>query len=168
MRNVEFKAELRDPPLARATCRALEAAFILTLAQTDTYYRVPTGKLKKRETDGEAPEWIFYQRPHQAAPKVSQFELFSHEQAAERFGAAELPVWLTVRKTRELWMIGNVRIHLDAVEGLGNFLEFEALVSRDCPVEACHARVAELREQFRPILGEPIDAGYADMIERQA
>lgn len=166
MRDVEFKAELRDPGLARATCRALGAAFILEFGQADTYYRVPTGKLKRRESEGEPTEWIFYERPLQSGPKISEFEIFTEEQAAERFGTAPLPEWVTVRKRRELWMIGNVRIHLDEVEGLGAFLEFEALVSRDHGVDACRARVAELREEFRPILGEAIDCGYADMLGR--
>jgi adenylate cyclase class IV len=41
MENVEFKAELRDIALARTICRAIGASFILTMDQTDTYFRVP-------------------------------------------------------------------------------------------------------------------------------
>ena len=49
MNNVELKAELRDLPLARTICRVIGAHFILAFEQTDNYYRIPSGKLKKRE-----------------------------------------------------------------------------------------------------------------------
>jgi adenylate cyclase class IV len=164
MNNVELKAELRDLAIARATCRAIGASFILAFEQTDTYFRIPHGRLKKRETDGEPPEYIFYERPNRAGPKLSQFTIYTEEAALERFGREPLPVWVTVRKRRELWMYGNVRIHLDNVEGLGKFLEFEALVSRDHNIAKCQESVAELRAKFQPVLGELIDCGYSDLL----
>src|SRR5438874_2908432 len=137
MNNVELKAELRDLAVARAICRAASASFILAFDQTDTYFRIPYGRLKKRDTDGEASEYIFYERPNRAGPKLSQFTIYSEPQALERFGREPLPVWVKVRKHRELWMHANVRIHLDTVEGLGTFLELEALVSRDHSIAQC-------------------------------
>jgi predicted adenylyl cyclase CyaB len=164
VRNVEFKAELKDLPLARTICRALGATSISTMQQTDTYYKLPAGRLKKREIDGEPTEYIFYQRPDKTQPKISDFKIYSENEAITRFGATALPVWLVVKKIRELWMLGNVRIHLDTVETLGTFLEFEALVSPQNDVERCRAVVAELREQFRPALGEPVSVGYSDLL----
>ncbi|VAX40118.1 hypothetical protein MNBD_PLANCTO03-1518, partial [hydrothermal vent metagenome] len=52
MHNVEYKAELRDMAMAKATCRAVGASHIITLEQTDTYFRVPSGRLKRRECPG--------------------------------------------------------------------------------------------------------------------
>jgi adenylate cyclase class IV len=164
MNNVELKAELRDLQIARATCRAIGASFILAFDQTDTYFKVASGRLKKRETEGEPPEYIFYERPNQASAKVSQFTIYSQERAIERFGREPLPVWLVVKKHRELWMHANVRIHLDQVEGLGTFLEFEAMVSTDHDVDQCRAAVAELHRKFQPVLGELIDCGYSDLL----
>jgi adenylate cyclase, class 2 len=165
MQNVEFKAELQDLSLARSICRALGATAISTMHQTDTYYRLPTGRLKKREMPGEPTEYIFYQRPDKTQPKVSTFTIYTENEAITRFGATSLPVWLVVKKTRELWMLGNVRIHLDTVEGLGPFLEFEALVTPHSDITRCHAMVGELREQFKPALGEPVSTGYSDMLD---
>jgi adenylate cyclase class 2 len=167
MTNVELKAELRDLPLARAICHAIKATPILTFTQTDTYFRVPHGRLKKRETQGEPCEYIFYDRPNRAGARVSQFTIYTEERAFERFGREPLPVWVVVRKKRELYMHGNVRIHLDQVEGLGMFLEFEALVSRDHDADQAHRAVAELRAKFHHAMGELIDCSYSDLLARE-
>jgi adenylate cyclase class IV len=165
--NVEFKAELRDPALARAILAGLKAAPIVTLHQTDTYFRVTVGRLKKRECPGEPTEYILYDRPDRLQPKVSHFKIYSEAEARQRFGEASLPVRVVVRKVRDLFMLGNVRIHVDVVESLGNFMEFEAIVSPETPVERCSRAVAELREALAPALGEPVSVGYADLIESQ-
>lgn len=167
MHNVEFKAELRDARLAQAIARGLGATWVTTLEQTDTYYRVPAGRLKKRETPGEPAEFISYERADRTHPKLSHFTIYTEAQARERFGERPLPVWLVVRKTRELFLLGNVRIHLDTVEGLGSFIEFEALVSTSHNVAACHQAIADLRRQFGPAMGESIGCGYSDLLAKE-
>lgn len=168
MHNVEFKCELRDLQLARSILRAKEGSFIGELKQTDTYFRIPSGRLKRRDCEGDPVEYIFYDRANRSQPKISHFVIYSEPQAMERFGLAPLPVWVVVRKTRELWMIGNSRIHLDRVESLGNFAEFEALVCRDHNIARCHESIAELRRLLAPALGEPIDCSYSDMLARES
>jgi len=167
MHNVELKAELRDLALARGICKALGATYIHQFGQVDTYYRIPQGRLKRRETEGEPIEYIFYERPNRAAPKLSNFTIFSAEQALERYGQQPLPIFVVVRKHRELWMAGNVRIHLDSVARLGTFIEFESLVSRDHSVACGHEALAQLRKDFGPVMGELIDCSYADLLERE-
>jgi adenylate cyclase class IV len=167
MHNVEMKAELRDLDLAKTVCHGLKATFIATLEQTDTYYRIPAGRLKKRETTGEPTEYVFYERANRPQPKLSHFVIYTEEQARERFGSEPLPVWVTVKKKRELWMLGNTRIHLDSVEGLGNFLEFESLVCRDHNIARGHESISQLRERFGPALGGLIDCSYSDMLARE-
>ena len=164
MHNVEYKAELRDMAMAKATCRAVGASHIITLEQTDTYFRVPSGRLKRRECPGEPTEWIFYDRKDEARPRLSSFTIYADAQARARFGVAPLPELVVVRKTRDLYMLDNVRIHLDEVEELGQFLEFEALVSPGFPVARCHASLDRLRATFTPVLGEPISCSYADLL----
>jgi adenylate cyclase class IV len=176
MQNVEFKAELRDLPLARSIARALGAEPKGTLVQTDTYYtllppapgkrrRIRDTRLKKRETVGAPTQWISYDRENTAAPKLSRFKIYTEEEAAEKFGPGPHPVRLVVRKSRELLMFDNVRIHLDTVEGLGTFVEFEAMVSPRHPQAACRATLATLRSALTGAMGEPIAVGYADMLE---
>jgi adenylate cyclase, class 2 len=167
MQNFEFKAELRDLALARSICAALGARRILDFVQTDTYFRIASGRLKRREMPGEPAEYIFYDRVNHPSPRASHFVIYSEEQARERFGEGPLPVWVVVRKHRELWMLGNVRIHLDEVEGLGTFLEFEAMVSQDHDAARCHQALARMRQAFAPVLGEAIDCSYSDMAARE-
>ena len=71
MQNVEYKAELRDPSLARTIAATIGAIKVDTLRQTDTYFRVPDAKLKKRETLGHPTEWVFYNRPGRSRLKRS-------------------------------------------------------------------------------------------------
>lgn len=165
MQNVECKYELRDYSLARSIALATDCTFIATLKQKDTYYRLTTGRLKRRECIGEPPEYIFYDRPNDARPRVSSFMVYSESEAQTRFGSTPLPAWRSVRKVRELFMFENVRIHLDKVEDLGDFLEFEALVSPSHHMSHCHAAVALLRDRFSPALGEPLSVSYVDLLE---
>jgi adenylate cyclase class 2 len=164
MQNVEFKAELRDPALARNIATSINATWVGTLRQTDTYYRVPDARLKKRECEGHPTEYVFYSRGNRSRPKLSNFTIYSEEQALERFGTSPLPVWVVIRKTRELYVLDGVRIHFDKVEGLGDFVEFEALVCPERNFSQCHAMMDTLRRAFGPVMGEPIACGYADLL----
>lgn len=178
MQNIEYKAELRDLPLARTIASGIGAMQAEMLRQTDTYFRIPDAKLKKRETIGHPTEWVFYSRPGQTRPKLSNFTIYSEAVARERFGHADLPVWVVVRKVRELWLWHGVRIHLDTVEGLshafdekgnrgpGCFIEFEALVCPERSLTKASQEVEFLRESFNPAMGEALAVGYAELLSQ--
>lgn len=134
MQNLEYKAELRDLPLARSICRALGATAGGVLLQTDTYYNAADARFKRRETEvrgvvktGDPSqekehikvEYILYHRKDRTAPKISRYEVLTEEETRGRFGAREFTPWAVVKKRRELYLYKNVRIHLDEVEGLG-------------------------------------------------
>ena len=164
MQNIEFKSSLSDIVAAQAQCRQLGARHITRLEQTDIYYRLPDGRLKRRSAPGEPIEWIFYHRKDAVRPRMSNYTILSDAQARLRWGTHSLREWLTVKKSRDLWMLDNVRIHLDEVDDLGTFLEFEAMVSKLHTVKTCHEQVATLREVFGPILGEPVSSSYSDLM----
>jgi adenylate cyclase class 2 len=168
MQNLELKAELRDPLIARAAAIRLGASHIADIEQIDTYFRVPHGRLKRRETVGEPTEYIFYHRRDEAAPRISQFTIYDLATARERFGLIDPPTWVIVRKRRQVFMYQNVRIHLDEVDGLGTFLELEALISAAHDVARCQQTLAEIREAMQPALGELIAVSYADLLAADA
>ena len=164
MHNIEFKAELRDPAAARRQCALLGAEPIGTLRQTDTYFRLPGARLKKREAPGEPTEWIYYERRDLVRPRRSDYAILTDEQARRRWGSQSLRRWLKVTKTRELWMLKNVRIHLDEVERLGSFIEFEAVVSKQAGVQTCYLAINKLRKDFAMAMGEAVATSYSDLM----
>jgi adenylate cyclase class IV len=164
MRSIDLRAELRDPDLARAVCARAGGVCVVTLQQRDTYFRVPSGRLKRRESDEEEPEWIFSSRDDLLGPALCQFRVYSEEEARAHFGLAPLPVWMIVNMKRELWMTGGVRIALDDVEEVGRFLKLEAFITRRSPESACRRHVAKMLDDLRPALGELIAADYADLL----
>jgi adenylate cyclase class 2 len=167
MQNIEFKAELRDIEAARQQCRLVGAELLQRLRQRDTYFRMADGRLKKREIDGKRVQWVYYHRPDRVSPRMSNYTLLTDVQAKRRWGTRNLKPWLMVEKTREVWIVDDVRIHLDDVKDLGTFIEFEALVSRRFNVTACHEAIARLREAFMPLMGEPISVSYSDLLQLQ-
>lgn len=164
MQNVEFKAEIRDMEAARRQCGLVGAVHAGNLVQIDTYFRVPDGRLKRRETPGRAIEWIFYRRADGPVARLAHYTILTDEQARVRFGEGTLAPWKVVRKCRELWMVGNVRVHLDQVEDLGLFIEFEAVVSSRHDIAECRMMVQHLRDQFAPIMGEAIGGSYESLV----
>ena len=164
MQSIEWKAEIRDPSIVRALVKRMGGVHASTVLHCDTYYRVIDGTLLKREIEGEASEFIHYLRPAGVRPRHTRFTLYSEEQAAERFGAKPIPVWVIVEKRREVWVLDGVRVHLDEVEDLGRFVELEVLVTPDQSVSACEAKIARLRTALGPFVGEPVSKGYAELL----
>lgn len=169
MQNIELKAELKDLELARLIVRRVGARRIGLLHQMDTYFNVPDCRLKKREAvmngHPEPVEFIRYERADRSSARQSTFTIYNEQEAAQRFGTQGLPIRTIVEKTRELWMIDSLRIHLDDVRHLGRFFEIEALVTPRQNIARCHARIAHLRRHFGPALGELISTSYCDLME---
>ena len=82
-------------------------------------------------------------------------------------GRQSLKEWVRVVKRRELWLLDNVRIHLDEVEQIGNFLEFEAIVDADHDTRSCHETIKHLRVVFRLTMGEPVGPSYSDLVAQE-
>jgi predicted adenylyl cyclase CyaB len=47
-----------------------------------------------------------------------------------------LGVKAIVDKRRELWVYSNTRIHIDDVDGLGDFIELETVITNQTDIEA--------------------------------
>lgn len=164
MVSVEYRAELRDAVFASSILRKLGATRIISLDIVDTYFNIPTGTLKQREAKSEPTDFIFYERKALASPRLCTFTIYSKEAAKERYGVQPLPVLTRVMKHRSMYMLGNVRMHIDDVEDVGTFMEFETLVSREVNARKCHQLINGLRVKMAPLLGEPISQRYADLV----
>ncbi|MFW6163349.1 MAG: class IV adenylate cyclase [Planctomycetota bacterium] len=166
MRNIELKARCPDLARAEAVCRDLGAAFQWTRRQTDLYFRVADGRLKLRIEEPGGATLVRYHRPDQAAARESRYDLTPVPDPAATLALLERRHSLLVRvvKTRTLYLLGHIRIHLDRVEGLGTFLEFEAVMTPDRDVAATHARLTGLRAAFGVRPAELIPRSYSDLL----
>jgi homotetrameric cytidine deaminase len=163
--NVELKARDPDPPVTEARCRALGAHDAGTLMQRDTYFMARRGRIKLR-TDESASELIAYRRPDGAEPTESTYVLApvsDSDSLAEALDAA-LGTVVVVSKRRRLFLWEGVRIHLDEVDGLGAFVELEAVLPDAGDPTTANAKVARLREALAIEDHSLLAPGYADLL----
>lgn len=74
-------------------------------------------------------ELIYYKRSNVFGPKLCDYEKVALDENACS-GIANILIESNgsvgiVKKTRKVYMIDQTRVHIDDVEGLGNFLELE-------------------------------------------
>lgn len=132
MQNIELKARVKDLKILRNTAAKIGAAFAGKDRQIDTYFNVPEGRLKLRESSLSGNELIVYFRSDDKSSRKSDYEKFRIYDAARLKTALgrTLGIKGVVAKEREIFQLGPTRIHLDAVEKLGHFIEFEVELSR--------------------------------------
>ena len=125
--NVEIKAKCHDPSSVREYLLSNKAEYKGLDEQTDTYFNVGKGRLKLRQGNIEI-NLIYYERPDEAGPKNSTFKLVKVEDVAglKSVLTESIGIKVIVKKSREIYYIGNVKFHIDTVPGLGSFVEIEA------------------------------------------
>lgn len=76
-----------------------------------------------------ASELIYYERPDAEGPKLSSYSKCTipsnltndlNQVLIRALGEKQI-----VKKKRQLFMVDQTRVHIDTVEGLGNFMELE-------------------------------------------
>jgi adenylate cyclase class IV len=176
-RNIEVKARCRDLAAAEDAARRLGARRAARLRQHDTYFHVPEGRLKLREIeDADAPgsaagELIFYVRPDRAGARRSDYTVADAgpDIAALRSLLGDsLGVRTRVRKERVVYRLDAHRIHLDAVEGLGTFVEIERVMASGDADAAAHAEVERLAEALGVRSEDVVPVSYADLLDGAA
>jgi predicted adenylyl cyclase CyaB len=126
--NVEIKAKCFAQEKVREILKSCNADFKGVDHQIDTYFKVPNGRLKLRE--GTIENYlIFYERENKEGPKQSNVILYKTESSfnLKEILTKSLGVLAVVDKQREIYFIENVKFHLDNVQGLGTFMEIEAI-----------------------------------------
>lgn len=167
--NIEIKARSARTGAIRDFLLSNGAAPKGTDRQTDTYFNVANGRLKLREGNIEN-NLIYYEREETGGLKQSDVEMIAvHEgPALKSMLSKSLGVKAVVSKTREIYYIGNVKFHIDAVEGLGSFVEIEASnKSDDVPEERLKEQCAFYMNAFGVRGEDLVNASYSDMVESQ-
>ena len=150
-RNIEIKARVADMDALAARAAAIADGAAVEIAQDDTFFRCDHGRLKLRVFEDGRGELIFYRRPDAGGPKVSFYVLSptaSPDTLREALTLANGQEGRVV-KHRTLFMVGRTRVHLDRVQGLGDYMELEVVLADDEPpdegVREAHALMARLQ-----------------------
>ena len=165
-RNIEIKARIESVEALLPRAKAIAESEPTEIDQDDTFFNCPNGRLKLRAFSDTAGELIFYQRPDSAGPKESFYVVSPtaspntlREVLSLAYGQCG-----RVRKHRTLFLVGRTRIHLDRVEGLGDFIELEVVISEgesgEAGVDIAQALLGKLgisREQL-------VEGAYVDLI----
>ena len=165
-RNIEIKARIASIDAVMPRARALASGEAQLIAQDDTFFAVPHGRLKLREFADGSAELIHYHRADTVDAKLSDYRRVPVSDAAALREALERALGRLgrVRKQRWLLLAGQTRIHLDRVEGLGEFMELE-VVLRDEQSIADGVRIADqLMHELGLARAERIAGAYLDLL----
>jgi predicted adenylyl cyclase CyaB len=163
--NVELKARYPDHDQAQRILRELGARPGGTERQIDTYFEVKNGRLKLREIEGRDSELIYYRRVEDGSRRECRYLLYRHPpcETLKELLASALEVLCTVRKTREVYHLGEVKFNLDDVVDLGRFIEFEVRADAS-GVEGAQKKLVELRGRFGVGEEQVVLCSYSDMV----
>jgi predicted adenylyl cyclase CyaB len=165
-RLVELKARYEDLGKARALLAGSERVGVFR--QSDTYFSVGERRLKLREVDGRATgQIVYYERPDR--PGVKQSEVILYEVpdpgVLKEILTRAMGVRVVVRKRREIYRHEGVQVHLDDVDRLGRFLEFELAVEDSAEaVERGKATLAAMRTAFGIPDEDLVASSYSDLL----
>ncbi|MBW2267766.1 MAG: class IV adenylate cyclase [Deltaproteobacteria bacterium] len=143
--NFEIKARCADLAAARERAERIATEHVGVDHQVDTYFATRAGRLKLRESSLSGGQLVPYLRPDQPGPRRSDYRILPVPDPAgtKALLSQILGVHRVVDKQREIFLVDNVRIHLDRVEGLGTFLELEAVFDGTPGAEAAQQRKLE-------------------------
>lgn len=165
--NIEIKARARHFEEIKARAESLSDAPVQIIPQEDIFFHTPQGRLKLRILADHA-ELIYYTRPDQDGPKRSDYHITrSHDpQNLKRVLELAYGIRGVVKKTRYLYLVGQTRVHLDDVDGLGQFMELE-VVMHDGQSDAAGQEIAEgLMSALGVERSDLIDGAYMDLLEK--
>jgi adenylate cyclase class IV len=168
--NVEIKASLQSVGQLAPRVAVLATEGPVEIIQEDTFFRCPAGRLKLRQFGSGTGELIFYRRADKAGPKESFYRLAptSEPEALRECLALAYGVAGRVRKHRTLFLVGRTRVHLDRVEGLGDFLELEVVLADDEPSENGMCEARELMNKLGIEPSQLVEGAYIDLLTRTA
>lgn len=165
--NIELKARARHFDEIRRRAERLSLAPAETIPQEDLFFHTPQGRLKLRILSEDRGQLIYYTRPDQEGPKRSDYQIYHTSDPTNLKRLLELAYGIrgVVRKRRYLYLVGQTRVHLDDVEGLGQFMELEVVLQEG----QSDAEGQTIAEQLMADLGveqaDLLEGAYMDLLE---
>lgn len=167
--NIEIKARVDDFGTLRQRVSSLSDSEPKKIRQEDTFFQSPKGRLKLREFSPTHGELIYYERDDSPDPKRSNYfrSVTTEPRPLKSALSASLGVRGVVAKNRTMYHIGQTRIHIDEVDGLGSFVEIEVVLSSGDSTERGVAIANNLMKHLEIGEQDLIDCAYIDLIEEK-
>jgi predicted adenylyl cyclase CyaB len=165
-RNIEIKARILDIDYCVSKAKKLSGAEPEIIKQEDTFFNCEKGRLKLRILSDSSGLLIFYNRADTTIPKTSEYYISSTLEPYRLLEVLERSYGARgkVKKTRKLFIIGRTRIHIDQVENLGSFLEFEVVLKEGENITDGEIEAKELMKAFKISETDLLSSAYVDMI----
>jgi predicted adenylyl cyclase CyaB len=168
--NIEIKAVLTNRAATEAAAARLSGAGPEIMHQEDFFFPSDRARLKLRVLAPDRGELIRYERTDVPDVRGSRYLIArtSDPQILIQILRATLGGAGVVKKTRALYLIGQTRVHIDRVNGLGEFLELE-VVLRPGQSEAEGKKIAKaLLAEFGISKEQLLAEAYIDLLARRA
>jgi len=167
--NIEIKARARNFNAIRSRAEELSDTPVEVIPQVDTFFPTDKGRLKLRELSPSQAQLIYYERPDQDGPKRSDYHLFETDDPVNLKATLSLALGErgVVRKTRYLYLVGQTRVHLDDVEGLGQFMELEVVLNPHQSDAEGQAIAEDLMYKLGIEKGDLLEGAYMDLMENR-
>ncbi|MED6282175.1 hypothetical protein CHARACLAT_029284 [Characodon lateralis] len=164
--NVEIKAKVSNLEEFARKAAQLSQSEGTIIRQHDTFFNCSQGRLKLRDFMNGSGQLIFYERPDTDGPKLSRYSISptSDPPSLKAVLSDALGVKGEVRKERRLFLIGQTRVHLDTVEGLGHFMELEVVMRPEQSVNEGQQVAVDLMEQLGVSEENLVTGAYMDLI----
>lgn len=165
--NIEIKAHARNFEEMTSRAEKLSDTPVQIIPQEDIFFNTPHGRLKLRVL-AEHAQLIYYTRPDQQGPKRSNYHITRSHDPENLKRVLELAYGIrgVIKKTRYLYLVGRTRIHLDDVEGLGQFMELEVVMQEGQSDADGQAIAEDLMTRLGVERSDLIDGAYMDLQEK--
>jgi predicted adenylyl cyclase CyaB len=168
--NIEIKARIRDWAQFKRRAEALSDTSVEIIPQEDVFFYTRRGRLKLRIFSPMHAQLVWYSRPDSMGPKRSDYLICETDEpdSMKDLLAGALKVRGVVRKTRYLYLIGQTRLHMDDVEGLGTFAELEVVLHPGQSDTDGLAIADALMRKLEICEEDLIEGAYMDLLEQQS
>lgn len=165
--NIEIKAHARNFSAIRTRAESISDSPVEVIPQEDTFFQTAKGRLKLRQLATDHAQLVYYERPDRDGPKRSNYQIFETDDpdGLKQTLTLALGVRGVVRKTRYLYLVGQTRVHLDEVEGLGQFMELEVVMRPGQTDAEGQAIAEELMSRLGVDQKDLLKDAYMDLIE---
>jgi predicted adenylyl cyclase CyaB len=167
-RNIEIKARIHSVTDLSAKVALIATAAPCEIQQDDTFFKCDEGRLKLREFANGSGQLIFYRRADEQGPKESFYVLSETDSPASLREVLSLACGQLgrVRKQRLLYMVGRTRVHLDKVDGLGEFMELEVVLEEGEAAAIGMQEAASLMHRLGIQDSQLVEGAYFDLLAR--